>query len=78
MEELSRCTFQPELISTQSHGRHRTVHMADGPPGSPSWHTKSEMNYMESGTAEGVFFAALGAALCLSLLVVFHHSGRNC
>ena len=55
VEELSRCTFQPELISTQSHGRHRTVHMADAPPGSPSWHTQSEMNYMEPETAAGVF-----------------------
>lgn len=57
VEELSKCTFRPELVSTQSHSRHRTVHMADCPPGSPSWHTKSEMNYGGPDVTDGVLLA---------------------
>lgn len=63
VEELSKCTFQPELVSTQSHSRHRTVHMAGCAPGSPSLHTRSEMNYGEPDITAGVFHVLWGIAV---------------
>lgn len=57
VEELSKCTFQPDLVSTQSYSRHRTVHTAGSPPGSPTWSNRLRMHGEGREANEGTFMA---------------------
>eukprot|EP00892_Ulva_mutabilis_P011944 jgi/Ulvmu1/9121/UM005_0217.1 len=53
VEELSKCTFKPALVASQSHGQHRTVHTADGPPGSPAWETGTQPDHARQEVTDG-------------------------